>query len=242
MLRSLRPWHYALAGATYVTAAGIGYALFYSPPPLPRIDEAARRSVFDTLAGGYDHEVNLHERLSGIHGLRTQLVGRARGDTLEIACGTGRNTGLYTPAVTSLTLTDFSRPMLAVAEGKCAEHGGSPPRLVVADAAALPFPDASFDTVVDTFGLCSFEDPVRVLRELKRVTRKGGDILLLEHGASDNSLLRSFLERNENAHAHKWGCYWARDLPLLLSQAGLPAPTLLTRRHLGTTMMAVVRV
>lgn len=46
------------------------------------------------------------------------------------------------------------------------------------------FPNASFDTVIDTFGLCSVEDPVAMLREMARVCKPDGRVYLLEHGRS----------------------------------------------------------
>ena len=59
--------------------------------------------------------------------------------------------------------------MMEVCRAKVAKSlpsGATPPATVVADAAKTPFRDESFDTVVDTFGLCSFEDPVAALREM----------------------------------------------------------------------------
>lgn len=50
------------------------------------------------------------------------------------------------------------------------------------DGHDLKFEDNSFDTVVDTFGLCSYNDPIKVLHEMKRVCKKDGKIILIEHG------------------------------------------------------------
>ncbi|WP_165449579.1 class I SAM-dependent methyltransferase [Krasilnikovia cinnamomea] len=63
---------------------------------------------------------------------------------------------------------------------------GSTARLVVADIEALPFPDASFDTVTAACVFCSVADPVRGLREASRVVRPGGQLLLYEHVRPDN--------------------------------------------------------
>jgi ubiquinone/menaquinone biosynthesis C-methylase UbiE len=61
-----------------------------------------------------------------------------------------------------------------------------------ADAAKLPFPDASFDTVTDTFSLCVIDRPLAALQEMRRVLRPGGQLLLLEHSRSDNPLLAGY--------------------------------------------------
>ncbi len=66
------------------------------------------------------------------------------------------------------------------------------------------FPAASFDTVVDAFGLCSHEDPVQVLREASRVCRPDGRILLLEHGRSHYDWLNGRLDGSAEKHYGKW--------------------------------------
>ena len=87
---------------------------------------------------------------------------------------------------------------------------------------SLPFPDASFDTVVQTFGLCSESDPAVALREICRVCKPDGRVLLLEHGRSGYfSWLNSILDDAAPAHAAKWGCWWNKDIESLLAAAGL---------------------
>jgi len=70
-----------------------------------------------------------------------------------------------------------------------ADQLGLRPDLRLADVQALDFPDASFDSAVATCVFCSVPDPVRGLRELTRVVRPGGQILLLEHGRPSNPVL-----------------------------------------------------
>jgi ubiquinone/menaquinone biosynthesis C-methylase UbiE len=82
--------------------------------------------------------------------------------------------------------------MAAQAQERLAGRGGgrggvsaAVEAVAVADAErGLPYADGSFDTVLDAFGLCSYEDPVAALREMRRVCRPDGRVLLLEHGRS----------------------------------------------------------
>jgi SAM-dependent methyltransferase len=88
-----------------------------------------------------------------------------------------------------------------------------PLRLVRADAARLPFNDGAFDTSLDTFSLCVLPDPQAALRELSRVTRVGGKVLLLEHTASDFAPLAAYQRATESVvAATSKGCAWAQDV------------------------------
>lgn len=110
---------------------------------------------------------------------RQRLIPQATGAVLEIGGGTGANLPLY-QAVTSLVFTDPDPAMLRIAQTK-----PRPPQLPVtfleATAEALPFPPASFDTVVSTLVLCSVVHPQQALAEIRRVLRPGGRFLALEH-------------------------------------------------------------
>ena len=121
----------------------------------------------------------------------------------------------------------------------------------VCDAATAPFESESFDAVVDTFGLCSFEDPVAALREMSRVCRRkkkknagsgdapgSGKIYLLEHGRSDWDWVSNILDKHADPHAKRWGCYWNRDILAIVREAGLEIESV-TRYHLGTTYVIV---
>ena len=128
-----------------------------------------------------DSEIDKDEATSGILAWRGEMAAKARGRVLEIAGGTGRNLPYYTSSVDSLLITDYSECMLqqaatkvAMSEGKGAALDRSRVTLAVVDASALPLPSASFDTVVDTFGVCSFEKPTEALREMQRVCKPGG--------------------------------------------------------------------
>ncbi|KAF8931663.1 hypothetical protein BGZ58_007482 [Dissophora ornata] len=112
-------------------------------------------------------------------------------------------------------------------------------RFKTMNAAAIPYPDQSFDTVVDTFGLCSFEDPVQVLKEMKRVLRPGGKLLLLEHGNSSWGFMKDMQAKKLDRHVHKYGCYWNREIEDLVQEAGLKVVEK-ERSQLGTVYYMVL--
>eukprot|EP00644_Phytophthora_capsici_P003822 jgi/Phyca11/527009/estExt2_fgenesh1_pm.C_PHYCAscaffold_150045 len=218
------------AGVTFIT-----YVTLYDPKRngddanTPAVNDARRLQVFDTNASKYDKEVDWDERLTGISLMRL----------LEVAAGTGRNLSFY-PAATDVILTDFSRGMLDQVS-KTEQQRLRSCELQVMSAGELAFPDGQFDTVVDTFGLCSMDDSVRTLREMQRVCKKdGGRILLLEHGQSSYGWLSGILDKFAGKHAQKWGCHWNRDILTLVEQAGLEVETV-HRFHFGTTYYIVAR-
>ena len=89
------------------------------------------------------------------------------------------------------------------------------------DSHQLPFADNTFDTVVDTFGLCSFRDPLAVLAEMSRVCKPDGQVLLLEHGKSHYSWLAKYQDRKAEEHAKNWGCWFNKDIQDIVQKSGL---------------------
>lgn len=156
----------------------------------------------------------------GLGRARSRVAGRARGDTLEIGIGTGSNLGIY-PVGTVLQGIDVSAPALAVAAER-ADREGRTVVLVEGDAAALPFADASFDTVVSTFVLCSVGDVGQSLREVRRVLRPGGTVLLLEHARSHRRVIGAIQSRSAPAWARvSGGCRLDHDVLRSVHEAGL---------------------
>lgn len=142
-----------------------------------RRDERLRRK-WDRYAGSYDQEMGfLDRRLFGDS--RDWVCSRATGQTLEVAIGTGLNLAHYPDGV-RLTGVDWSPAMLAIARRRAGELGHDVD-LRRGDAQDLEFPDASFDTVVSTFSLCAIPDDRLALREMARVLRPGGLLLLADH-------------------------------------------------------------
>ena len=111
---------------------------------------------------------------------------------LEVGAGTGLQAPFYAANrdITEVTFVDASRGML---DGLRAKLSNAPlpfkTEVVEADAARLPLSTGAYDCVVDTFGLCVYDEPVAVLRELGRVVKPAGRILLLENARPSNALL-----------------------------------------------------
>ncbi len=90
------------------------------------------------------------------------------------------------------------------------------------DAQNLKFADKSFDTIVSTLSTCTIPNPVAALREMKRVSRPVGQILLLEHGHSRVPWIAGFQDRYAPQYYQKnSGCRWNQDPLDLVQEAGL---------------------
>lgn len=137
-----------------------------------------QRRLWNKQAPRYDRQIGFWERhLFG--DARQWVCAQATGDVLEVAIGTGRNLPFY-PADIRLTGIDLSAAMLDIARTR-AEESGREITLEEADAHALPFDAASFDTVVCTFSLCNIPDYQRAITEMHRVLRPDGVLLLADH-------------------------------------------------------------
>jgi SAM-dependent methyltransferase len=149
---------------------------------MPSLSDTTRRSRqrWDRKARFYDWLTAPMERMLGLSQGRAWIFERAlTGRVLEIGAGTGKNLPRY-PEAAMVFATDLSPKMLARARDRVAGGPGCV-RFVVMDAEDLAFKDGVFDQVVATCVFCSVPDPVRGLREARRVLRAGGEIVLLEH-------------------------------------------------------------
>lgn len=115
---------------------------------------------------------------------RKNLISRVHGEVLEVGVGTGANLPYYSSDV-RLTGIDFSSGMLKYARMK-ASFLQIPIQLLEMDAQNMTFSDDSFDFVLATCVFCSVPDPVAGLREMRRVCKPDGRVLLLEHMRSEN--------------------------------------------------------
>ena len=127
---------------------------------------------------------------------RQAVLAHARGRVLEIGAVTGFNLAHYPPEVEEIVITEPAPGMLRRAEQKAATLD-SPVRSVKAPAEQLPFDDGTFDTVVSTLVLCSVDDQDRALAEVRRVLKRGGRLLFIEHVRSDDPRLARWQDRWE---------------------------------------------
>jgi len=147
----------------------------------------AIQTMFGQIAGTYDLLNDLQS--FGLHRYwrrRAVLWSRARHGmaVLDCACGTGDFSLAFLRAVGPsgrVEGTDFCEAMVALARKK-ARLKGATVEFRVEDAAHLSCPDATFDRASVAFGIRNMDDPVAVLRELARVVRPGGTVVVVEFG------------------------------------------------------------
>lgn len=146
---------------------------------------------FDRTSRIYDTVDYLFERFR-YRKLRQQIWRDLTGRILDAGIGTGCNIPFY-PDGTEVIGIDLSEGMLEKARKK-AERLGRAVQIVKGDAAALQCPDNYYDAVVATFLCCVVREPDRVARELKRVCKPGGQIILLEYVLSKR-LIRRLIQK-----------------------------------------------
>jgi phosphatidylethanolamine/phosphatidyl-N-methylethanolamine N-methyltransferase len=174
--------------------------------------------VYEKLAGVYDYAFGpaLHPgRLRAIH--KMQLRG---GDSvLEVGVGTGINLPLY-PRDCTITGIDLSSKMLEKAHERMAVRDLDHCRLLAMDAERMTFPDDTFDVVYAPYVISVVPDPVRVAREMHRVCRPGGRVVILNHFLSADRVL-SRIERAISPMTVHIGFKTDLDLEGFLTQAAL---------------------
>ena len=151
---------------------------------------------------------------------RQKIVPEARGNVLEIGVGTGHNLSFYDSSrVISLTAID---PHIATWQ-QCSIDTALLPyefEFLVASAESLPFADATFDTIVSTYTLCTIPDVRRALSEIHRVLKPSGRLLFSEHGKAPER----HIQWVQNVVNPVWkcfsgGCNLNRDIEQLVSDS-----------------------
>src|SRR4051794_6017582 len=179
-------------------------ALFDPPRPRDREEivgsDAATRALSVTAVEN-DFVARVYENIAWFYDLTfgpalhpgrvdaIERMGIKPGDrVLEVGVGTGINTALYPPdcAVTGI---DFSSSMLEKAHDRIARKGVRNVRLLQMDAQNMKFADDSFDIVYAPYVISVVPDPVAVTREMRRVCKPGGRIVILNHFLSSNSFV-----------------------------------------------------
>ena len=152
---------------------------------------------------------------------RAKVIPRARGRVLELGFGSGLNLPFYDAArVTRVHGLDPSRELWALAAQRRAEVAIDV-EFLEASAEAVPLPDASIDTIVLTYTLCTLPDVAAALAEARRVLRQGGELIFCEHGAAPDPGVRRWQDRLDPLWRRvAGGCHLNRDAPALLETAG----------------------
>ena len=200
------------------------------PPVIPRIrnrrggDDDDDRGPVTAVRRAWDRHVypRLLEHVCGTRAIgaeRARWLGRVRGHTLEIGVGSGLNLpGLDPARVTVVVGLDPSAPLLARAAARAARV---PVALVTGTAERLPFDAGRFDTVLVTYTLCSVDDPRRALAEARRVLRRDGTLVFVEHGAALEARRLRWQQRLTPLWRTVSGnCHLDRDIPRLIEAAG----------------------
>lgn len=151
---------------------------------------------------------------------RQYFIPQARGKVLEIGIGSGLNIPLYTSQVEYLYGLDPSRELWALARQRCAQAAFAIEYLACS-AESIPCADATFDTVVSTWTLCSIPDPLQALQEIRRVLKPQGRMIFIEHGQAPDSGVRIWQNRiNPLWRRLAGGCNLNRPVQELIRQAG----------------------
>lgn len=181
-------------------------------------ETAVVRRRYDRVAPFYDAMEWLMEKWRFAK-WREELWGDIEGTKiLEVGVGTGKSFPYY-PSDRDITGLDISPQMLDQARRRARELSVDV-ELVEGDAQALPFEDDSFETVVTTFVFCSVPDPVQGLRELHRVMKPGGRLLMLEHMLSRKPVLRTLMRWFDFLPYYIWGAHIDRETVENVREAG----------------------
>jgi phosphatidylethanolamine/phosphatidyl-N-methylethanolamine N-methyltransferase len=166
------------------------------------IDEAAVRSAYRRWAPVYDHTFGRFTTEGRRHAV--EIINQRRGRVLEVGVGTGLSLPNYGRHL-KIVGVDLSPEMLDKAREKVAEERlTNVTGLHEMDAGALTFGNSEFDTVVAMYVITVVPDPEKVMRELARVTKVGGQVVLVNHFSQDDGV-RGWVERRMAPFADKLG-------------------------------------
>jgi len=178
--------------------------------------------IYDAHAGHWDEREGRAENLA-VGAFRDRLVQELRGDVLDIGMGTGeplRRLQARDVPVTSYTGVDISTAMLAQAS-KYRDGSRFPITLQQANAESLSsFADHSFDTVTASLVLCTVPDAEAALREMARVVKPDGKIVLIEHVIARNPVLKGAMKAVAPIQSRHLGCHIDRPTDRIIRKLG----------------------
>ena len=173
--------------------------------------------------------IDLSMRNKDASRLRAAWIPHARGEVLEIGIGSGLNLRYYSPEVRHVYGVDPSVELQRLALGRVA-NGRIPVEFLSQSAEApLPLSTASVDTVVITWTLCSIPNAAQALHEMRRVLKREGRLIFLEHGRSPDASVVAWQDRLTPVWKRfTGGCHLNRKVDELIASAGFEITELKT--------------
>ena len=181
--------------------------------------------------------------------LRERTCAGLYGEVLEIGFGSGHNVSFYPSTITKVTAIEPSDTAWRIAAKRIRTSTVSIERGDL-DAQVLPYPDATFDSALSTWTLCTIPDPIAALYEIRRVLKPGGELHFIEHGLAPDAKVQRWQHRlNGIQQRVAGGCNLNRPIVALLEQGGFRvtnvdqfyeqgAPRLVGADSLGTAVAA----
>lgn len=169
---------------------------------------------------------------------RARWIPLAQGRVLEIGAGSGLNFAHYTARARTVYALEPSAELRRIARRR-ARRASVPIVFLAASAEAIPLSDASVDTVVTSWTLCTIPDATRAVREMARVLRGEGQLIFVEHGRAPDSRV----QRWQNRLTPVWrrlagGCHLNRAMDRLIQAGGFEIATMERSYVPGPRVMA----
>ena len=177
----------------------------------------------------YPHIVNALGDPEPVRRIRRQMVASAEGTVLEIGVGPGPNFAFYDPAkVTKVFALEPNSGMHEMAERQRRQTGLNVEYLDL-PGERIPLPEASVDSVVSTFTLCTIPGVGEAIRGVRRVLKPGGRFIFFEHGLAPDPTIVRWQRRTEPITRFLFeGCHVTRNIPSLITRAGFEIQELST--------------
>jgi SAM-dependent methyltransferase len=181
--------------------------------------------------------------------LRAASIPRARGDVLEVGIGSGLNLPFYSSEVRHIYGVDPSRELQRIASRRTAAISIPVDFLHQSADAALPFHSGTIDSAVLTWTLCSIPDAAEALAEIRRVLKRSGRLIFVEHGRASDTAVTTWQDRLTPLWKRiGGGCHLNRKIDDLIVAAGfqiselttcyLPRPRPMTYTYQGIALPA----